>query len=189
MSSIKLADDSPVWLEAGLSELERIQNPERNKKINTLIALIDARLAGQSDASAFKRADTVSRNIWYEKWSKDESIRDVLNKLELIARSVHDERAIRTMAAAASRIQLASAAAAGKAISLMSSSDEAIALRASFGILDRAGVETATKNSVAHDGTIDHSGEIIYTSAEARSIFDILAAVGAIESGADDAEA
>lgn len=154
MPKAALTEDSPAWLEFGLSELARIENPERNKKINTLIAIVDARLAGESDASVFRRAGTVSRNIWYEKWSHDPVIVNVLANLESIARPLHDAQAIRAMAAAATKIQIVSPRAAQTAIDKLASLDEAIALRAAFGLLDRAGVETAAKSSAAMDSEI-----------------------------------
>lgn len=149
----RLTNDAPWWLEQGLAQLERIPNPERNKKINTVIALIDARLAGNSDASVFRRDDTCTRRVWYEKWSKDDTILDVLAQLEDIVRPAHDERALRAMMAAATRIQLASPVAVGRAVQLIGSADEGVALRAAFGVLDRAGVATAAKSPAVQSET------------------------------------
>lgn len=154
MSKIPLTEDSPWWLEYGLTELEKIQQPERNKKINTIIALIDARLAGESDASVFRRADCVSRDVWYKKWSKDSVIASVLDNIEKLIRPIHDKSALLAMSAAATQMQLASPSAVRRAISLMDSLDEAISLRAAFGLLDRAGIETAAKNTTSLEGEI-----------------------------------
>ena len=154
MATIPLTDNSPWWLEYGLSELNRIQPPERNKKVNTIIALIDARLAGESDASVFRRADCVSRDVWYKKWSKDAVISSVLDNIKELIRPIHDKNALLAMSAAATNMQLASPLAVRRAISLMDSLDEAVSLRAAFGLLDRAGIETAAKNTTNLEGDI-----------------------------------
>lgn len=154
MAKIPLTEDSPWWLEYGLAELEKVQQPERNKKINTIIALIDARLAGDSDASVFRRDDCVSRDVWYKKWSKDATIAGVLERIERAIRPVRDSNALMAMSAAATNMQLASPTAAARVIWLLNSGDESVALRAAFGLLDRAGVETAAKSSAEENSEI-----------------------------------
>ena len=51
-------------------------------------------------------------------------------------------------------MQLSSPAAVARVIELMESKDDAVALKAAFGLLDRAGMETAVKSSTSIEGEI-----------------------------------
>lgn len=144
----------PWWLEMAIGELDRIQPPERNKKRFTVTRLIDARIAGESDASVFRQPGTVSRDTWYKKWSKDPIIASALETIEALVRPARDRAALAAMAGAAATMQLSSPAAVARAVELMQSKDDAVALKAAFGILDRAGMETAIKSSTALEGEI-----------------------------------
>lgn len=144
----------PWWLEMALSELDRIQGSERNKKRYTVTRLIDARLAGESDASVFRQAGTVSRDTWYKKWAKDPVIASALENIEMLVRPARDRAALAAMAGAAATMQLSSPSAVIRAVELMQSKDDAVALKAAFGLLDRAGMETAIKSSTALEGEI-----------------------------------
>lgn len=144
----------PWWLELALNELDKIKGHERDKKRLTVIALIDARIGGESDASVFRKAGTVSRDIWYKKWSKDPLIASVLDTIENMVRPARDRAALAAMAGAAATMQLSSPGAVARAVELMQSKDDAVALKAAFGLLDRAGMETAIKSSTALEGDI-----------------------------------
>lgn len=139
------------WAEAVASELDRLRGLQHeHKRRNTILALVDARLAGRSEETVWTREDTCNRSTWHNKWKHDPVMLDVLASVERQARRWSDTKAIRALADAAERLQLASPAAAGKAISLMLSHDDRVALQAAFGVLDRAGVETAPKTQQEH---------------------------------------
>lgn len=144
----------PWWLEMALDELSKIRGTEKDKKRLTVIALIDARIGGESDASVFRKAGTVSRDTWYKKWSKDPLITHVLETIENMVRPARDRAALAAMAGAAGTMQLSSPAAVARVIELMESKDDAVALKAAFGLLDRAGMETAVKSSTSIEGEI-----------------------------------
>lgn len=139
------------WADAVASELDRLHGLQHeHKRRNTILALVDARLAGRSEETVWTREDTCNRSTWHNKWKHDPVMLDVLASVERQARRWSDTKAIRALAEASERLQLASPAAAGKAIALMLSQDDRVALQAAFGVLDRAGVETAPKTQQEH---------------------------------------
>lgn len=139
------------WVDAVASELDRLDGQlHANKKRNTVLALVDIRLSGGSEESVWTRPTTCNRSTWHLKWKRDPLLMDVLGNVERLARRWTDTRTIRALQEAAEKLMLASPAAAGKAIALMLSEDDAVALRAAFGVLDRAGVETAPKQQQQH---------------------------------------
>lgn len=133
------------WIAAAQAELARIDGDHVNKKRNTIIALVDARLAGRSEETVWHLPTTCSRNTYHAKWKHDEIFVDVLVAVERLAREWMDTRALKAIQNAAEKLQLASPAAADRAIALMDSEDLDVAIKAAFGVLDRAGVETAPK--------------------------------------------
>jgi hypothetical protein len=138
------------WADVAADELDRFQGDHANKKRNTVIALVDARMAGKSEETVWNLPTTCSRNTWHARWKHDRLMQEVLGNVERLARRWTDTRTIRALQEAAEKLMLASPAAAGKAIALMLSDDDAVALRAAFGVLDRAGVETAPKQQQQH---------------------------------------
>jgi len=139
------------WADAVASELDRLRGLQHeHKRRNTILALADARLAGRSEETVWTLENTCNRSTWHNRWKHDPVMLDVLASVERQARRWLDTKAIRALAEAAERLQLASPAAAGKAISLMLSQDDRVALQAAFGVLDRAGVETAPKTQQEH---------------------------------------
>lgn len=138
------------WADVAADELDRFQGDHVNKKRSTVIALVDARMAGKPEETVWNLPATCSRNTWHTKWKHDPLFQDVLANVERLARRWTDTRTIRALQEAAEKLMLASPAAAGKAIALMLSTDDAVALRAAFGVLDRAGVETAPKQHQEH---------------------------------------
>lgn len=149
------------WEAQAAAELARLTNPHIAKKRATIVALVDARLAGNSEETVFARSDTCSRNIYHAKWKKDPIFADVLERTTALAREWHGGRAMRALAQAAERLALASPAAVGRAVEVLSTgkmvfrlpdgeteereANMAEVLRVAFGILDRAGLETAAK--------------------------------------------
>lgn len=139
------------WADAVMADLARLDGLEHeHKRKQTILALVDARLAGRSEETIWERPETCSRSTWHGKWKKQPIMQDVLASVDRAARRWSDTKAIRALADASERLQLASPAAAGKAISLMLSQDDRVALQAAFGVLDRAGVETAPKTQQEH---------------------------------------
>jgi len=135
------------WVQAAAAELARLENPHREKKRATIIALVDARLAGATEESVWRRKDTCNRSTYHLRWKKDPVFKDVLEKVHRAAQTWNDTRAVRALALASERLALASPAAAAMAISRLNSTDDSVVLRAAFGILDRAGTDTAIKSS------------------------------------------
>jgi hypothetical protein len=134
------------WETQAAEQLNRLTNPHIAKKRATIVALVDARLAGNSEESVFGRPDTCSRNIYHAKWKRDPVFADVLEKTTAMARDWHGGRSMRALAQAAERLALASPVAVARVIQVLSTSiDDQAVLRAAFGILDRAGMETAAK--------------------------------------------
>lgn len=137
------------WMTAANDELLRLEGMEHyHKRRNTIVALVDARLAGRPEEDVFRRDDTCSRNTYHLKWKKQAIFVEVLHNVERIAREWKDTEELRALREAARLMALASPGAAGKAIQQLSSADGNVVLRAAFGILDRAGKETASKSSV-----------------------------------------
>jgi hypothetical protein len=139
------------WTDAVATDLDRLRGLQHeHKRRNTVLAMVDARLAGRSEETVWSQPGTCARSTWHETWKLDPLMQDVLASVERQARRWLDTKAIRALAEAAERLQMASPAAAGKAIALMLSQDDRVALQAAFGVLDRAGVETAPKTQQEH---------------------------------------
>lgn len=161
------------WEAQAATELGRLANPHAAKKRATVIALVDARIAGRSEETVWAMAETCSRNIYHSKWKRDEIFADVLEKVTALAREWHDGRAMRALSDAAERLALASPAAVARAVEVLTTGQitfrdrngeiirEAYAqmpevLRVIFGVLDRAGLETASKSTTETIGmTLD----------------------------------
>lgn len=147
-----MADD---WLQAATQELDRLgERRHYGKMRETIIAIVGARLSGESEETVWspRRPNVCTRALYYHKWKKDPLFSEVLANVERIARHHMESRALRARLAAAERLALASPIAVGVAIREMQHEEAAIRLRAAFGILDRAGVETATKTAVENTG-------------------------------------
>lgn len=119
--------------------------PHTQKMIDTIVALVDARIAGHPETPVFDRPDTCSATTYHTTWKHDKDFTDCLNNVTAFVRDWHDGRALRALEEAAEKLALAAPIAVGKAISLIGYGDASIALRAAFGVLDRAGVQTSTK--------------------------------------------
>lgn len=151
------------WLEAVTAELDRLDGQlHAHKKRSTILALVDARIAGRSEESVWRLATTCNRSTWHNKWKLDPLLVDVLASVDRQARRWVDTRMARSLAEAAERLALASPAAAEQLIEIgtrgrvryvpdgstaaqFEQASGPDVVRAALGVLDRAGVETAVK--------------------------------------------
>lgn len=133
------------WESQAAAELDRLINPHAAKKRATVIALVDARIAGRPEETVWALPDTCSRTVYQTKWKRDPVFSEVLERVTAAARTWRDGQGLRALAQAAERLALASPVAVARAIALLQSEDDRVVLSAAFGILDRAGVETAVK--------------------------------------------
>jgi len=75
------------WTDAVVSELDRLRGLQHeHKRRNTILALVDARLAGRSEETVWTREETCNRSTWHNKWKHDQVMLDVLNSVERAAR-------------------------------------------------------------------------------------------------------
>lgn len=143
------------WQEEAATELRRITGNHAHKKRETILAIVDARIAGRSEETVWQLPNTCARSTYHDKWKKDKAFADALATVTELVRGMREEIAVESLGEAALRMALAAPAAVSRAIEKLSSYDEAVALRAAFGILDRAGMETATKQTSKVDGSIN----------------------------------
>lgn len=141
------ANRAPEWLPQAVGELNRFDGPNAEKKRATVLALVDARLAGRAEETVWRLDETCSRTVYHTKWKKDATFSNVLETVTKLARDWKNGESTRALAEATKRLALAAPSAARAAILLLRSTDESIRLRAALAILDRAGVETAAKSS------------------------------------------
>ena len=137
------------WVTTAEAALAGLAGPHLAKKRATIIALVDAHLAGKSEESVWRLPEACSRRIYHQKWKFEPTFIAALAAVDGLARDWKDSRALRALQQAAERLALASPVAAAKAIALLAAADQRVQLQAAFGILDRAGMETASKSSVA----------------------------------------
>ncbi len=143
------ADDLTGWRVYALDELVRLNGESyARKRKDTIIALVDAHLAGRSEETVWDLPDTCSRTTYHVHWKKDPLFADVLRNVDRIADEWRDRRQIDALAEAAELLRVESPDSVRAAVELRNTSeDDRVKLQAAFGILDRAGVETATKSS------------------------------------------
>lgn len=160
------------WVTAAATQLERLSGDRHYGKMRgTILAIVGARLAGESEETVWKprRPDTCSRTIYHRKWKQQPLFADVLESVERLAREFTDSRALRAKQQAAERLALAAPIAVATAIREMQSEDPAVRLRAAFGILDRAGIETAPKSAVTGADGGDVVIRVVYADKRADS--------------------
>ena len=145
----------PAWVEQAASLLSEITGPHAQTKRNTIIALVDARLAGRSEETVWSVPGTCNRRNYHTKWKKQPLFAETLKAVHDLAIHHKNLRAVAALSEAAENLALASPAAVAAAVRMLMSTDEAIKLRAAFGILDRAGVETALKGSAVTTHALD----------------------------------
>lgn len=155
MSSVQDRQSNPKdgdgWKNTIRAELARLNGVQHErKKKDTLIALIDANMAGNSEETVWGRGDTCARSTWHDKWKRDPLIADVLDRARRLAHDWRDGLAANTLAQAAELLALESYASVEKAAHLRDESeDDRVQLQAAFGILDRASALTAAKSDVS----------------------------------------
>lgn len=135
------------WVEAVEAAFGALTPPHLEKKKATIIALVDARLAGRSEESVWRLPQTCNRGTYHMKWKHDPTFKVCLEEVDRLARQWKDSRTVRALQEAAERLALAAPIAVAKVMGLLASDDESVRLRAALGILDRAGMETATKTT------------------------------------------
>lgn len=143
----KPAASSLEWVEAAEAIFAGLTPPHVEKKRATILALVDARLAQRSEETVWKREDTCSRNTWHSKWKHDPVITGAVEAVQQRATGWRDAKQLRALQEASEKLALASPLAALVAAQMLTSGDDKVALRAAFGILDRADFSTATKGS------------------------------------------
>lgn len=143
-----IADDNG-WQLMLVSELRRLNGQQHDrKKKDTILALIDARLAGAPEEDVWRRPDTCARSTWHDKWKKDKLIADVLARSYEVADEWRDNRVALALAETAERLALESPASLDTAVDVRDNgTNDRDRLSAAFGIMDRASSATAPKGS------------------------------------------
>ena len=161
------------WIVAAKSELDRLGEPHREKKRATVIALVDARLSGQSEELVWDRArypNVCARSVYHGKWKKNVLFMDVLAKVTELAQGWKDGEELRAVQAAVRKLRLATPAVADQLVSVATLgrvrrvidegngpsvvytlAQSAEVIRAAVALLDRAGMETAAKTDARID--------------------------------------
>ena len=140
-----MADD---WIGAATAQLDRLRDERHYGKMRaTIIALVGARLAGESEETVWepRRAETCSQQVYQSKWKKAAAVCGCVGAGDGAGARVCRWASVAARQQAAERPALASPVAVATAVGELRSDDPAIRLRAAFGILDRAGIETAPK--------------------------------------------
>lgn len=164
------ADDITGWRIYALEELVRLNGESyARKRKDTIIALVDAHLAGRAEETVWSLPGTCARTTYHDVWKKDPLFADVLRNVDRIANEWMDRRQVDALAEAASILRVESPDSVRAAVELRDKSeDDRVRLQAAFGILDRAGVETAPKNSTTHEvqGDVADAISRIYGSTD-----------------------
>lgn len=143
------ADDG--WHLLIVNELQRLDGERWDrKKKDTVLALLDVRLAGTPEEEVWSRTETCARSTWHEKWKKDPLIADVLERCRTITDYWKDNRAALAIAETSNRMSLESPASLDEVIRVRDQGeDDADRLRAALAILDRIpGLGTKSEQSV-----------------------------------------
>jgi len=159
------------------------KHPHKEKMVNTIFYLVDARVSGKSETAVFKLPDACSRNTYSTKWQNDPAFAACLENVTKLALEWKDGRHIRALKTATERLQLASPIAAAKMFALMADRDPNVVFRAAKAILDMTVGENTSKDSQLMNtimGMLDLSqltNEQIGALQEAKSVADILKAL------------
>lgn len=162
------------WIASAKEQLARLQNPHREKKRATVIALVDARLAGKSEETVWDREthpNVCARSVYHGKWKKDTLFMDVLETVTRLAQEWNDTEELRAVDAAVRKLRLATPAVADQLVSMATTGQVRRVMRdgagvarvvyepagagdvrlAAMAVLDRAGMETAVKSDARID--------------------------------------
>lgn len=151
--------EQDAWMVNTRLLLDSIKGQHAEKKRLTILALLDARLAGRSEESVWKLPQTCSRNVYHEKWKHDATFAYVLGELTRLVMEWRSEYALRRLKNAAERLAFASPDAVEQAVEKLTHADPNVSLKAAFGILDRAGVDTAVKGAAPRTNIVLSWGE------------------------------
>lgn len=156
-----------AWRNAAREPLRRLREVKQGtrtpveKMINTIVALIDARLSGKPETVVFDREDVCSKTTYYTKWRDDPDFVAALDEATQLAYDWKDGWAMSRIRLAAEKLQVAAPDMTDIAIAIAKraflANDDAAALRAVFGVLDRADVKTAVKSGVSMDASVSRS--------------------------------
>lgn len=162
---------APEWISEAVDLLNAITGAHAQKKRDTIIALVDARLAGRPEESVWQLPGTVNRKNYHVKWKHDPDFKAALDAVHRLATVYKTNQQVNSLALAAQNLAISSPAAVATAVALLTSQDETVQLRAAFGILDRAGVETAQKGTVQQQMNADQFAQLSQeAAAKAKAI-------------------
>ncbi len=137
------------WKTEAMAALARL-NDERwaDKMKITILALVDAHLAGKSEETVWELPEVCARKTYHEKWKKQPLFAEVLATVDGLARDWKDTRALDPLGVAVQMLRLASPDAVERLIAIMRQEGDLTNSRlAAAAVLDRAGLETASKST------------------------------------------
>jgi hypothetical protein len=159
------------WIISAQQQLARLQDPHREKKTATVIALVDARLANKSEETVWDREthpNVCARSVYHGRWKKDDLFVEVLETVTRLAREWNDTEGLRAIKMAVKKLQLATPDAVDQLVGMATTGQvrrvmvgedgqtqrtvfqpaHANDVRlAAIAVLDRAGIETAVKTA------------------------------------------
>ena len=147
------------WKDLAQTELVRITGLHHQRKRNTILALVETRLAGRAEESVWSLPETCSRNTYHSKWKQDETFASVLANVTALATKWQSGRRLAALEEAAEELALAAPDAVAALTQLLQSANEKTRRMAAVNILDRAGMETAQKMGMGHQpgpGGMEH---------------------------------
>jgi hypothetical protein len=158
------------WLNEVQDMLRQLTPPHVEKKRVTILALVDARLAGNPEESIWKRTDTCSRSTYHEKWKRDPVFASVLDAVAQKAIEWRETEEVRALRSAARKLALASPTAVDVLVGLLASVDETERRLAAGDLLDRASTATSEKHSteIHVDDARERLARLVFAAA-ARS--------------------
>lgn len=120
--------------------LARFGGAHAQKKRDTVIALVEAELAGEPEETVFKRPDTCSRSTYHHRWKKNKQFTRILALARDIARKYHSAQQAAAMLEARRTMQLGSAPAARVMVDTLQDDDSRVALSAARAIIEIVGL-------------------------------------------------
>lgn len=141
------------WKATAQAALDRLNDERHGEKMkSTILAMVDAHLAGASEESVWEREDTCSRRVYHQKWKKHAGFSAALAEVDKLAREWRDDRRLNALGHAAELLRLAAPDAVDRLVAIMrQEADLTNGRLAAVAVLDRAGMETASKSSSSVD--------------------------------------
>ncbi len=108
------------WKADAMAALARL-NDERwaDKMKTTILAIVDAHLAGISEETVWELPGTCARKTYHEKWKKQPLFAEVLAAVDGLARDWKDRRALDPLGVAVNLLRLASPDAVERLLAIM----------------------------------------------------------------------